>query len=579
MNILAPWSLSSYLPLQGFQPLYRSLGNARNSDLRVFTPKPPGADQIWGLPHAASVWHKFGVATPAWAGSLDARLMFHDFVEAHGRHDLWLQSNLSGDLELHHTAPVTRGDRPFALHCESFDRIFFPFMGKSTGAHEQVRAFYRALFEGPNCRTIISHLPTTLAQISDFFQSGIIDDKLVGMPVGIDAAFINRSIAKPDDTIDFVFLGDSADGMDAFALRGGVSCLKLATELLLERQDVRFWFRSERPSNDDLAMHGVDLDALREHEATHIVWIEHFLPEQMQAALVANAHFLLLPGVRLDTLAIMSGLANGAIPVVTDVVGTDVFVDDGVTGIILKGARALVPAEDDASLAALERCMTAALITVIRSLLTHPERMRDIAEAGRAAARARHDGAAFATRLLDRLRACVEIVPSTPARALPDRRCEGDRWVEDVTPAHFTSPSGLVERVRLPGGTIHQAGRRFIFVPISRRMEFQTNPASWSLLRLAHEECYPPAEAPVPVIAAASLFDCIHRVRVRGLHKPPPRAAATETVFAAPYQPPLAAGPPLSFKERVWLALRPYGFLFGIVRSTYRSLRRIGLVK
>ena len=41
-------------------------------------------------------------------------------------------SILPGDIELHHTAPITRGDRPFFQHCESFLPVFLPFLQQGT---------------------------------------------------------------------------------------------------------------------------------------------------------------------------------------------------------------------------------------------------------------------------------------------------------------------------------------------------------------------------------------------------------------------------------------------------------------
>ena len=192
MDILAPWSLATYLPLNGFHPLYRSLIRVRARDVRFITPRKLEFASFSRLVGPEGHLAKVDLASPDWITSLGGKLQFQKFVAAHGIEEIWLQSNLSGDVELHHTAPLTRGDRPFLLHCEAFLPIFLPFFQPGIELEldqakvDAIRAFYRDMFESRNCLAIVSHLPETLNQISSFFESSIIDSKLVSMPVGLD---------------------------------------------------------------------------------------------------------------------------------------------------------------------------------------------------------------------------------------------------------------------------------------------------------------------------------------------------------------------------------------------------------
>jgi len=580
MDILAPWSLASYIPFNGFHPLYRSLACVRAPDVRFVAPKVPGFDQYRELIGPAGYRDGNGLPTPEWVGSLDSKLMFQEFIKERGADDVWLQSNLSGDVELHHTAPATSGDRPFLFHCESFLPIFFPFLKQGIESTkertEAVRRFYRDLFEGENCLGIVSHIPETLTQISEFFQSSIIDDKLVGMPIGLDSAYIADAVRKSPERFDFVFLGSSWADARSFALRGGVSALKLALALLSERRDVSFCFRARRPDDEALISFGIDVEQLRRHEGRGVVWLQHHLPRSMHNALIARCHFLLLPSANLHSNSIMSALANGTVPIVTDTIGTDVYVTDMVNGAIIRGVRAelwernealRITASRQARFIAMESTITSLLIAKVGELLGNPEKVQAMADAARKTIRQQFDGGTFAHRLIGEVQARSARTRGNLEQRRHPRWGEGERCIEDVSPAHFEGPCRPIVRVRLPNGPVYQFGRYFVFVPQVILPEFASNWQSWSFMRLANDTWNPVLDNRVRTICATSLDQCVQMAR-SGASRPAvlPGAAGM-------------AKPRVTLTVRIWFLLRPYRTPFLIARRVYHMLRRLGMIR
>jgi glycosyltransferase involved in cell wall biosynthesis len=580
MDILAPWSLASYIPSKGFNPLYRGLARVREPGVRIVAPKMPGFDQFRELIGPASHRDTNGVSAPEWASSLDSKLMFHEFIKEHGADDVWLQSHLSGDVELHHTAPATRGDRPFLFHCESFLPIFFPFLKhgiEPTSARtDAIRKFYRDLFESENCLGIVSHVPETLTQISDFFQSSIIDDKLVSMPIGLDPAYIAEGVQKSQERTDFVFLGSLQEDAHNFALRGGVSALKLALALLHERRDLSFCFRARRPDDDELAAAGIDVEDLKRFEGRSIVWIQHYLSQIMQNALIARCHFLLLPSAGLHSNSIMSALANGTVPIVTDTIGTDVYVKDMVNGAMISGIRSEIWQRNEdlritenkqSRFIQLEAAVTSSLIAKVRELLGNPHKVQEMAGAARTTVRQRFDGNTFVQRLIGEVHTRNSRARGNVSGRPQRRWGEGERCIEDVSDAHFEAPPEPIVRVRLPNGSVYQFGRNFVFVPRAVLPKFADDTHSWSFLRLANDKWNPSVEHRLRTICARSLGQCVQLARSGGIRVYGLRAGDG------------MARPNVSLALRIWFLLRPYRTPFLMARSVYHTMRRLGVMR
>lgn len=552
MDFLAPWSLGSYLPLGGFHPLFRSLAGLPAGAGRVVVPRVPGREEFDKLA-ATGLYGKTppALAEPAWCRAADSPLL-RDFVSAHGASDLWLQSNLSADVELHHTAPATLGDRPFLLHCQSFLPMFLPFF-QPDAAPDPTRAaavqdFYRALLESPNCLAILSPSPDTLGEIADFFASAAIEAKLVEVPLGLDASFVGAEVANPAG-LNFVFLGEFGAGAKSFRLRGGISCLKLALHLARERPDAVFHFHASRPPDGILSAAGIDLRELAHREVDRIVWIDHALPDALLVRLVSRCHMMLLPAAETDSFAVLLAMANGAVPVVTDAAGTGALVEDGVTGAVIKADPAAprgkkpqlrLMGENSARYLAMEKELTAALIARVTAILADPQALRAMSAAGRDTARRRFDGATFAGRLAEEAGRRLTALGADASRPRP------------------------VVQTRLHNGAIYRQGRRFAFIPRGRADAFHVD-AAWSPLRLAYETYSPYLSNDQRAGYAVTLQGAVAR------------ASRPHTPRRVALRFPFAVNP--GFSRRVADRLRSRPALFHLVRGAYFALRRIGLVR
>ncbi len=350
MQVAVPWNNSRYIPCNGFHPLYRALFEGEPGFQYNVIDEIAFAELLQKNGRAVSeINASIGRMEVPYMRLTDSHPIARKFVDYLTPNELWLTREIPGDIEFHHTSPLTAGTRPFVLHCESFLPIFMPFAYQGRGfTHpvSQVRAFYERVLGSRNCLGIFSHLPETLEQIRGFFRNPEIDAKLfpsrTGLPDHVFKEMSNNQARKGGDRPTFLFTSSANQNVNAFELRGGMVALKFAERYLRSGRDGRFVFRVARPSDSYLANTGVDSGFLRKEEGSRILWLGGYLREREQLRLFAGADVLLLPGVNLHSVTLMQAMAAGSVPVVTDTYGPDRFVDDGETGIVLRGVRSAV---------------------------------------------------------------------------------------------------------------------------------------------------------------------------------------------------------------------------------------------
>lgn len=353
LRVAVPWNSSCYIPCNGFHPLYQALfDDGAGSPIAINVLDEPRFAELLGdndclQQISENVVRQHKQLEAKWAKYSIA----NKFIEHIGVDDLWLNSHLPGDIELHHTCPLTTAERPFVIHCESFLPIFMPFAYQGAGFMQnvdEVRDFYTAILADDNCLGIYSHLQITLDQISRFFKNPQIDSKLELTRIGLAENTYNELAAKerepwPEGGPCFLFTSSAHQQQASFNLRGGGSVLLFAERYLREGRKAQFLFRCGRPRDYELEEFGINIAWLHEAENDQkIIWIEGFLPENEQLSLFKLADFFLMPSVNLHSVSLMQAQLAGAIPVVTDTYGTDRFVEDGRTGIVLEGVRDIV---------------------------------------------------------------------------------------------------------------------------------------------------------------------------------------------------------------------------------------------
>lgn len=344
LRVAIPWSLSHYIPLNGFHPLYRAL----------FDHVPAGVElNAWDNVKLQRHFHQNNGDLRATlelvererfrTRKLDDRSVAKAYEEYLFAPNKVLTEALAGDVELHHTAPFASLSRPFVFHCESFAPVFLPFAQQGSGSlekHDELRDHYRRILGSPLCLGIHSHIPETLESLSFFFRDKAIDGKLTRSRIGLSKKSFEPDYRPkgPLSTAKFLFINSAHQNPANFFRRGGHIALQFWKEFLTQGKTGKLTLRCKRPKNADLIDHQVDTEFVAAETGRSIVWVEDFLANHELNRLMADAHFLLLPSASLHSATILQAMTLGAVPIITDTVGTSVYADDD-SGIVLRGMR------------------------------------------------------------------------------------------------------------------------------------------------------------------------------------------------------------------------------------------------
>jgi glycosyltransferase involved in cell wall biosynthesis len=340
-----PWSLSHYIPLNGFHPLYRALFDHAPADIDL-----TAWDNVKLHRHFASDRNDRDlVLNRATSQMLDGNsaassAIATSYTSYFYPPDRVLTEALSGDIEFHHTAPFPSFTRPFVFHCESFAPVFFPLTHQGRGSFdkfEELRRHYQGIFASPLCQGIYSHIPATLQSFSTFFSDAEIDNKLLESKIGLSSSSVDPRIypQKHLDKPRFLFINSAHQQQANFFNRGGHVVLRFWKEFRKAGREGKLILRCGRPDDDSLTRHGVDPAFVRSELGRSILWAEGYLANHEVNALMADAHFFLLPSASLHSASILLAMTLGTVPVVTDTLGTSVYVTDKESAIVLKGVR------------------------------------------------------------------------------------------------------------------------------------------------------------------------------------------------------------------------------------------------
>ncbi len=345
MKVAVPWSLSHYIPLNGFHPLYRALFDHAPSDIDL-----AAWDNVKLHRHFASVQGDRNTAVSLArsqaheAKSASSGAIARSYNSYFYPPDRVLTDALPGEIEFHHTAPYPSLTRPFVLHCESFAPVFFPFIHQGHGSFDkldELRAHYGSLFASPLCQGIYSHIPTTLQSLSRFFANPEIDKKLFSSKIGLSSSAVDPR-DYPQKRLDdprFLFINSADQQQASFFNRGGHVVLRFWKEFRSAGHTGRLILRCGRPDDASLKSHGVDAEFVRSELGRSILWAEGYLANHEINALMADAHFFLLPSASLHSASILQAMTLGTVPIVTDTVGTSVYVTDEEHAVVLRGVK------------------------------------------------------------------------------------------------------------------------------------------------------------------------------------------------------------------------------------------------
>ena len=329
MNILLPWNLSYFIPLNAFHPLYRAILNYKgkhrlivpNHDLTYSQYNYLKSQGLYDNKHDKELW---------WLKELDKdlKVKFYNFFS---KREINYASYLPGDVEFLHTAPITKGDRPFVVHLESFLPFFMPFSfqggneGIAKTLHKIKGAYKKLLLK--NCIAIVSHNKHTLKELSDFFNDSKIDKLLTYIPIGVPFEKLN---VKKDEKTTFLFIASAHQNINNFIYKGGMVAIDTAMKLLEKESDkYKFIFRTRRPQEEEFYKYNINIEKLKKYENEgKIIWIESKLSEKGIQRLFAKADFLFLANISLHSDAVLRAMMYGVIPIVTDIDGYKIYLNE-----------------------------------------------------------------------------------------------------------------------------------------------------------------------------------------------------------------------------------------------------------
>lgn len=248
------------------------------------------------------------------------------------------------DLLFLHTAPLTLGHTPWALHVESTLPMFEPFFGHYGTQYIDLDThptwhIVRHLVRAPACRGILTHLRRTAEDLPVLFRDETLAAKVHYAPLGLEMpeemrlaaemAAARKDAKTDDDDVVFLFTNSWHQNPDSFAKRGGIEVIVAFLTLLLRRPNCRLILRTVLPEHLDPAVR----EAVRHHPRIEVH--EGVVPDAALYDMLFRADVFLVPSMHLHTISILRAMAAGAVVVTTDAAAIEEFVTHGETGFII----------------------------------------------------------------------------------------------------------------------------------------------------------------------------------------------------------------------------------------------------
>lgn len=501
LTVVVPWSLSHYIPLNGFTPRYRALFDHAPENIRF-----SAWDNVnLGRKLRGNVFIRKRLVDSAKREAHHLAELAEGSVARRYKEHFWapnqiLTAELPGDIEFHHTAPFPSLKRPFIFHCETFGQVFTPFVQEGDGIiqnDEELKEHYRSIFAHPFCLGIFSHRPETLRSFSRFFSDPAIDSKLAPSGLGLSADMLfeqgfeqKSSLSRPR----FLFVNSSSQNVENFFPRGGHLVLRFWKRFIASGREGLLILRCGKPSERELSQHGVDVSWCNAEMGRSIIWAQEYLARHEINSLMATAHFFLLPSVSPHSTSLMEAMSAGTVPIVSDLTGASLSVNDGEHGIVLQGnGMAKKSWQTEESTAARvgghgqrqepEDVLVEQLTSRVGLLLNDHAQYRDMQRCAYSSARERFSGESSAHDFWNSVshRYSQSMQSSTTigrAAARLGRSLSGCTMQSDGWRRVFESPTQPLLRIRTGYGVVWELGGAMIHVHRNPRIKLH----DWSVL-------------------------------------------------------------------------------------------------
>lgn len=324
-QIITPWNLPNYIPLNGFHNLYNSIFY-HSREIEFITKE---LNKMKGF---------------------DFKRGFFNSNEKR-----YFDDSYKKNIFFHHTNTVNVNLKSkFIFHLESFLPLFMPLTFQGNAKNKDLikaKKKIKNIFEHENCLAIFSNIRSTINDLNNFFDSKIIKEKIVYVKNSYPQSFFQnlQSVKKKEIDIfkkklhikkkDLIFFhGNSASGNSSqLELRGGIVSIKAALKLLKKKKNLKFIFRCSFPAEHILETYKINHRELEKYKK-NFIWFDSFLTDKEIAILYKISHFFLLPGANLHSASILQSMISKTLPVILDTKGNEEYLNED-TSVFIKGYR------------------------------------------------------------------------------------------------------------------------------------------------------------------------------------------------------------------------------------------------
>jgi len=353
-NYYLPWWQATYIPYNGFHPLYSYILTVNCAELKTISPNSIINNDVVISNKNINYFGPEGIS----------KEIYSNFIAIN---EIYLL--IDDAIYFHHTCAPLFLRNKFIFHCESFLPIFMPFafQGKGFVNSNQIdiiRNKYKLIFESNYCIAIATHIKSTFETLLEFFNSDIIKSKLKYIEIGflpteykIKDINNNKSSISHDrfeklsrlaiNKKSFIFNNSSSQNLSQFALRGGVIALKFIEQIIEKYEDIIFIFRCEKPNNEIFEKYNINFDLINKYENQKIFWLENYLSDYEMDRILNFCDFNLLVSANLHSHTILRSMYHNCIPIVSDTIGVEEFCIDKVNSYVISGVKDTVWVYDE----------------------------------------------------------------------------------------------------------------------------------------------------------------------------------------------------------------------------------------
>jgi glycosyltransferase involved in cell wall biosynthesis len=240
-------------------------------------------------------------------------------------------------LEFLPTYPFTLGQVPWLVEIEDSTTLFFPYLANDRSTDAPVvgtawHAAVRVLLQHPSCRGIITHVGSTAESLPVLFEDPDLGAKITHAPIGmrLPAQSSADRTYQAGDPVTLLFSNSWHQDPRSFYVRGGLDVVEAFMALRERGTNVRLIVRSALP------------DSLPERyraalQQPDVELLDRKLSDADMDVVLDRTDIYVLPAARLHVVSVLQAMARGIATVVSDGWGMTEYVEDGVTGVIVRG--------------------------------------------------------------------------------------------------------------------------------------------------------------------------------------------------------------------------------------------------